>query len=275
MGRGDHRGATRLALFILIVWWLCWIFIEHHIPSIGELYLLFFSTAHGLMYCLWIWFLYIAFEPFVRRRWPSIMIGWSRLLAGKYHDPVIGRDLLVGCVAAVVISLWLSIIKFLPEISVSLPPESSALWDLLSGSHMIVAWYLRFVTISILWGLGIAFIIFILKVLFRRTWAVAAVPTVLIGFIIFLSTSSIAMAISIAIVIGAFLYLFFRFGLLAISASFLFFIIFTEFPITTRLSDWYFKIGLTGVVLLLVFVVYAFYTSLGGRPMFGTPRLDE
>ena len=43
---------------------------------------------------------YMAFEPYVRRRSPRTLISWTRLLAGRFRDPLVGADLLVGCVLA-------------------------------------------------------------------------------------------------------------------------------------------------------------------------------
>ncbi len=40
--------------------------------------------------------IYIALEPSVRRYWPRLLISWSRLMAGDFRDPMVGRDLLVG-----------------------------------------------------------------------------------------------------------------------------------------------------------------------------------
>ena len=48
-----------------------------------------------------VWLLYIALEPHLRRVWPETMIGWSRLLAGSVRDPLVGRDVLVGVLVAI------------------------------------------------------------------------------------------------------------------------------------------------------------------------------
>jgi hypothetical protein len=40
--------------------------------------------------------MYLAAEPFVRRAWPHSLISWSRLVSGRYQDPLVGRDLLIG-----------------------------------------------------------------------------------------------------------------------------------------------------------------------------------
>jgi hypothetical protein len=66
-----------------------------------------------------------------------------------------------------------------------------------------------------------------------------------------------------------------RFGLLATVVGILFNVILVWFPITTQLSAWYSGIGLTGLVLLLGLTAYAFYTSLGGRPIFQGKLMED
>jgi serine/threonine-protein kinase len=48
----------------------------------------------GVMYLV-----YLAIEPFVRKSCPTMLIGWSRAMGGRFRDAVIGRDLVVGTVA--------------------------------------------------------------------------------------------------------------------------------------------------------------------------------
>ena len=43
-----------------------------------------------------VWLLYLAVEPFVRRRWPQTIVSWSRILGGKLRDPLVGGDILIG-----------------------------------------------------------------------------------------------------------------------------------------------------------------------------------
>ena len=56
----------------------------------------FEGVAWALFISAFIWFLYMALEPFVRRRWPNLIISWSRLVAGDFRDPMVGRDILIG-----------------------------------------------------------------------------------------------------------------------------------------------------------------------------------
>jgi len=66
-----------------------------------------------------------------------------------------------------------------------------------------------------------------------------------------------------------------RFGLVAVAASVVVAILLQWFPITPQLSAWYSGIGLTGLFLLLGLTAYAFYTSLGGQPVFGRVSIED
>ena len=67
-----------------------------------------------------------------------------------------------------------------------------------------------------------------------------------------------------------------RLGLLALSAAFVFeFCLLTNFPLTTQGSAWYAGISVAGILLMAAMAFYGFYTSLGGRPVFGRATLDE
>ena len=46
--------------------------------------------------------MYLALEPFARRRWPRMLIGWNRLLEGRWRDASVGREVLLGLLGAAV-----------------------------------------------------------------------------------------------------------------------------------------------------------------------------
>ena len=66
-----------------------------------------------------------------------------------------------------------------------------------------------------------------------------------------------------------------RFGLLALVANFVFYHVLGHFPLTTQGSAWYAGISLAGILLMAAMAFYGFYTSLGGRPVFGGAVLEE
>lgn len=111
--RADRRGAARIAAVILAVELAAWMVSASHAPVYAEFELFFGALAWALLSAGIVWVLYIALEPLLRRRAPASLISWTRLLAGRARDPLVGRDLLfgsllgaAGVVVAGLVSVW-------------------------------------------------------------------------------------------------------------------------------------------------------------------------
>ena len=180
MGRGDRRGAARLAYLVFLFTAVVWIFSEHHVPAPGEVYLFVLFARWALFASGLIWLLYISLEPFVRRRWPVALISWSRLLSGSCRDPLVGRDVLIGCVFGIA---WILPYRLeYPAASwMGVPPQPpfAGPLHLFSGARAIVPVVSSLLVYAIFFGLASLFILFLLRVLLRRQWA-AAIMFVLI-----------------------------------------------------------------------------------------------
>ena len=106
LGRGDRRGARRLAA----VTFICAV-AGRWLPrlSAGKMReaaeLFEDSLAEGLFIAAFMYLLYIALEPFVRRRWPSLLIAWTRLVAGELRNPMVGRDVLIGIIGSLFVAV--------------------------------------------------------------------------------------------------------------------------------------------------------------------------
>src|SRR6185369_6099210 len=98
LGRGDRKGAFRLAGFLVVVFFLRWLFSSHHVATEAEAFNFITGVQTILYWTFFYWVVYLAFEPFVRRRWPGRIVSWSRLLAGGFRDPLVGRDILIGAI---------------------------------------------------------------------------------------------------------------------------------------------------------------------------------
>lgn len=110
LGRGDRKGALRLALYFFFINFLFWGLLAHHLPTTDEVGLFLEILAYATFDACAFSFLYMAIEPYVRRRWPHRIIAWNRLLAGNFRDPLVGRDLLVGGLFAIgMYWLWITI----------------------------------------------------------------------------------------------------------------------------------------------------------------------
>jgi hypothetical protein len=277
LGRGDRRGATRLAAFIFVVWAVACFFGAHHVPNFDELALFLESLAWGLLWSCFLGVLYLALEPYVRRRWPATLVSWSRLLAGGFRDPLVGRDVLAGCLlapfsTAVQRLAWFvfSWLGYPPA-----QPSSGPQWQLL-GARTIIA----DVALTVLWGpffwLAFLFVLFLLRAMLRKEWA-AAVAWVLLLTFFSAAGSQFDPVDTVGTLIFSSLAVFvmIRFGLLALVANLVVYSILSNFPLTFQVSAWYSGISVTAILLIAVMAFYGFYTSLGGRPVFGGAVLEE
>ena len=91
--RADVRGALRLGTFVFLTH-LGALMLTAHDPvnAFVTRPVLWLALALGA----WASIVYIALEPWVRRWWPHAMVGWTRVLAGRWRDPLVARDVLVG-----------------------------------------------------------------------------------------------------------------------------------------------------------------------------------
>jgi predicted Ser/Thr protein kinase len=94
--RADRKGASRVAAVVLAVQLVNWTASASHAPDLEEFGLFFRAVAWMLFTTSVVWVLYIALEPLLRRRSPASLVSWTRLLAGRASDPLVGRDFLLG-----------------------------------------------------------------------------------------------------------------------------------------------------------------------------------
>ena len=277
LGRGDRRGAFRLGAFVFGAWAVAWFFGAHHVPNFAELDLFIEFLLSGLGFSGSTWLLYIALEPYVRRRWPATLVSWSRLLAGGFRDPLVGRGVLVGCLSGAATTALGSLMWFVPSWLGQSPtrPFSGPQWQFLGARTIIADVSSTLVGAPFVW-LSALFVLFLFRALLRKDWA-AAVAFVLFGTVANAATSQFAPVALIFFLIlsSLFAFLMIRFGLLTLVANFVVWSILTHFPLTTEGSAWYAGISLAGILLMAAMAFYAFYTSLGGRPIFGGAVLQE
>jgi len=96
-GDGDIAGAYRLAILVFVAATVSTVLRAHHVRGIlEEMPFIFAMAGWSAMWAAFVWTVYVGAEPAVRRHWPHVLVGWTRLLAGRFTDPQIGRELLIG-----------------------------------------------------------------------------------------------------------------------------------------------------------------------------------
>ena len=71
LGRGDRAGASKVALLVFVAYALARLCQADHVASFGqELWVLIKVLAYPAFWAGLVWLLYMALEPYARRRWP-------------------------------------------------------------------------------------------------------------------------------------------------------------------------------------------------------------
>jgi Protein kinase domain len=278
LGLGDRKGAFRVGFVLFSVLLLRWIFDGHHVMSFDEIPY-FISNVQGLLFVAgFIWLLYIALEPFVRRRWPDRIISWNRLLAGEFRDPLVGRDILIGALAGALMILNNYLSTLLPQ-WLGQPPNVPYMNDAtqLLGSRYFITGLAGLFFSTLLIGFTTLFVTLLLSVILRKNWLGALLAWLLVSALMALAFSqgapvSMLLAPTGALLIVGSLY---RYGLLALLSAQFFFHIWVFFPITTEFSAWYAGDFVLALILLVGLSACGFYTSLGGQKVFRGQLLQD
>jgi len=107
---------------------------------------------------------------------PATLVSWSRLLAGGFRDPLVGRDVLVGCFLAP-FSVAVQRLAWFVFTWLGYPPPRpyyGPTWQFL-GARTIIADISGTLIGGPFFWLAFLFILLLLRSLLRREWAAAVV----------------------------------------------------------------------------------------------------
>jgi len=273
-GRGDRRGALRLAFYILAAFMGADLFANHHVWAAREAELVLQALAENIMMGAFCVVFYLAIEPYARRYWPHSLITWSRLLHGRFRDPLVGREVLYGCLAGA----WLSVIVILKDVvpiwmGESAPPSLGENLRIFLGGRYVVATILlsQFMVV-----IGVAFfaMLLLLRIVLRRPWLACGA---LFVFFVLAGTNAFTAPLwqcVVTLVWSAMVILVLvRWGLLAYLALVLVWALTWAFPTTFDFSAWYAGYALWGPLVALALATYGAWVSLAGRPLFDDESL--
>jgi serine/threonine-protein kinase len=278
LGRSDRRGAFRIALFTFVCDLLYAVLRYGYAQSaLDEWFLFADATGTALFDAGTVWVLYVALEPFVRRRWPEALVSWTRVLSGRLADPFVGHDILVAAAASAASVLFFALAQQAPgwRGRPAAPTLFAGYLDFLLGPTRQLAWLAGFVAVtSIVMALTVVLLFVLLKALVRSRPAAA-------GALWILYTSALAVAarpspeqLLFYGCMGAVVtWLVVRHGLLALALSYLFGALLLE-PLATRhLRAWYGEPAVLSYALAAGLLGWGLYATLAGRPFHLGQRL--
>ncbi len=265
-GRADVRSAARLAAFLFIARVVAWELGVAFLPFEIEVARLLAVASILLVVSVAQASLYLAFEPLVRRRWPSSLISWSRLLAGGIRDPRVGRDVLIGAAASVAgTALYQILLATAPELHGDRDPAGD--FSTYLGMRHVIGGGIFEVTNALESSMLLVLAYSVIVMLVRRDWLATLVlltallvPTFLGG-----EASPLGLAVE-AIGLTLLLIVFVRFGLVALTAYFVFENLVSSLPLSF-VNDWRSEFAMATLVVTGTLLALAAYTAM--RPVAG------
>ena len=266
---GDRRGAVRLAIY----YGLCLfagVMISGHDPPGLSTSALVLALTRATALAVAAWLLYVTLEPTIRKNWPTALMAWTRVLAGRWRDPMVGRSVLAGLLAGIGTALlfWLGIEAARHGWLVT--PRLDPSWGNFSAAQDtrgVLFLILTGITLPIVMGFMYLLLLVFLRSVVRRMWLALVLVLLILPFLDFDNRSVEALPWTLvagyvrAVLIVV---LFARFGLLAVIVCLSADMILGFSPLTSDLSTWYsFATYIPAAVLgaMALFGVYAATSS--------------
>jgi hypothetical protein len=248
-----------------------WLVAAHHVSNINiEFANLLRSfnivVANGLV----LWVVYIALEPYVRRFWPDLLLGWTRLVSGRVRDPRVGRDTLAGVACGVALAFTdLGQALLVPVIGLPAPqPSYGARPSALLGAGSLLGAWSGSVGAAVISALITVLLLVVLRLLVRRLWLVITLAVAVLALTQMRNLGGGLPALVFPIAGGALLtFVTLRFGLLALTVTTFVALLLTEIPLTLRLSHWSGAASTSSIAVVVALGVFAFYSARAGQPL--------
>ena len=269
-GRGDWKGAIRLGTVAVAGQLVTWAFNDPHVgdPAL-EVNRFFASIGESLFSGGLLVVMHLAVEPAVRRYWPDGVLGWTRLLRGRFRDARVGRDVLAGLATGAALQLLITARDPLQwALGAHYPAASFGSPRYFEGSRYVLGFFTSLMVFQAIFSaMWCIFTIVGLKRLLKRMWLAGIAATVLFMFIaargLFVDTPGIlwinvAVALMVAGIIAA---LAVRMGLLATAACFFASFAISATPWTLDTGTWYSPPAALAFAILAALAIFAGYAA--------------
>jgi serine/threonine-protein kinase len=261
-GRGDRKGAFRLAAATFLFATANWLAVQHIIPTGGMLDYVLENVSGSIATAGLAWLLYMSLEPMVRARWPHTLITWNRLLAGNYTDARLGSHVLMGVVLGLALRclfVWRHVWLF----ERGGPPEGINVF-VLQGLRELTSSTSYIAMRAIIAGIAIFFVMSGLRALLRFDWLAALVAAILLTFQEGGLRQSSNLMLDAPIYVGTYALL--GFALLRLGMVPTLVAIFTvnmtgNLPVSAEFLCWYNPIIVAQITIIVAIAIYGFWRS--------------
>jgi hypothetical protein len=268
LGRGDRRGAFRVALALMLVGLVSFALAAHHVGDL-QLELGIVTRAGGmvLLQAAFVWLFYLAVEPYARRLRPWTLVSWTRLLGGGAGDPVVGRDVLAGLAWGVImVGVLFAANALLGVFGLPLPELYTGSLETLRGTGPLLSVVLDTASEATLYGMGALLLFVLLRLVLRRDALAAAAVAAFVFVPAVLSAPEVPWFVAAMGGLWAvsWILLLLRFGMLAAIVGLFANDLLQWFPLASDLTAWTSGPTVLAMALLSALALLSFRNAVGG-----------
>jgi serine/threonine-protein kinase len=256
LGRGDRRGALRAATIVFVASLVSWALGATHFADVNREVTRFFArTGDALFQAALMWVTYMGLEPYIRRASPDSLIGWTRLISGRWRDPHVGRDVLIGVSAGLAMTLVYAVHNFIPPL-LGRPEPAPIAYDpsIFMGTGFVLSNIIGIFSSATINSMLAVVGIVALLILLKRAWLAWLAGSVILVWVVIqgmfpAGTPLLDLAIGF-VIISIYIVVILRWGLLATIAALFTHLMLLRAPLTTDLNSWRATAGLTYTFVL-------------------------
>ncbi len=273
-GRADLLGARRLAVVGFVTHLVLWLGTTDMPTGISAWHAMLVSgLGYDFYIAVHIFVFYLALEPFVRRRWPSALISWSRVLRGRLADPLAGRDVLAGGVAALGFDALMDVVDRVARASGAHLARGERKVQGLESAADAAAGAIHAAGDAVMFAMVLLLVLVLLQSLVRHGWITvvvwAGLPVVL--FLVDPRVGGPAEPIELVVPVAfmlVFRWVAGRFGILSCCVYLFVMMLVNGLPLSPDPGVWFAHTTLVVVLTLLLLGGWAARAALAGRPVF-------
>jgi len=266
--RTDIQGAWRVAVARFLLAGIAWAGMVHPLTSAAFVRNAVAAAGDWLLSAAILFLVYLALEPAVRARWPHSIVTWNRVLAGRWRDPQVASDILIGAaVGTCMFTLFKLIFALLPQ---SEPVNFDINLHFAMGVRQWLGNHADDLGGALRLGLLIFLTIFGLRRLLRNDFlaalTAAVIFTLMQGYATYAQDRLVMIALYI-LVYGALSFVLLRSGLVATISTLFFADSGNSVMLGADWKTWYAPAGLASLLLLVGIAIITFRQSLGTRDL--------
>jgi serine/threonine-protein kinase len=274
--RADLRAARHLGIATAALYFAGGLSAADHVPALAEEWrILSMLLGMSLYYGFLLWLGHLAVEPYVRRRWPHMLVSSKRLLAGRLRDPLAWADILRGLVAgALGMVCAVGLEALLVRAGLKMPRDPTGNFTtLLLGVPLLVSDY---AALAIAYGFVVVTLLVLVRMVTRRdtlAFGILWIIMALVGWQLggtFLIDSAVRLVMFAPLMIT-----WRRHGVLSLIVTFWTFLVLILVPLTFDWSRSYALRGTAALVLIAGIGIYAFRAALAGKAIFAPILVEE